>query len=94
MTLPSFDGSLVKPKAMSTDRHERETLAKFAEKLQISTATVRRGLYIDDYGTPEIKALLLAGKISIWKAYEATKREEQKRIMEGLKKLHGRKVIE
>ena len=90
MVLPSIDGKpLVKPKAKSTDRHEREVLSQFAEKLQLSPATVRRALYIDAYGSQEIKALLETGKISIWKAYEVTKREETKRVWDAIRQRRG-----
>ena len=75
--LPSNDGKpLIKPKAKSTERHEREVLSQFAEKLQLSTATVRRVLYVDEYGSEEIKASLDSGKI-IDLTYETFSKKEK-----------------
>jgi hypothetical protein len=47
---------------------------------QHRTATVRRALYVDEYGSEEIKAALNSGKISVWKAYYVTKREQNKKF--------------
>ena len=80
--LPSIDGnSLIKPKAKSTDRHKREALSKIAENLQISVATLRRAYYIQKYGSKEINDLCRDGKLSIWRAYNFVRRENEKKLI-------------
>ena len=95
--LPSIDGNLlIKPKAKSTDRHKREAISKIAETVHLSVASLRRGYYIQKYGSKEINDLCRDGKLSIWKAYNFVKRENEKKLIamllaekEKLKKAEG-----
>ena len=79
--LPSFDGKpLIKPKSKSTERHKRETLSKIAESQKISTATLRRAKYIIAFGSEDVKELCRSGQLSIWRAYNFVKRQEEHKL--------------
>lgn len=83
LILPSIDGnSLIKPKAKSTDRHKRETLSKVGEKVGLSVATFRRSLYIDKWGSEEIKQLCRSGQLSVWRAYNFVRRQQEEKLFE------------
>ena len=83
--LPSIDGNIVsKVEAKSTARHKRETMYKIAEKLDLSEATLRRGHYIQKFGSAEINELCRSGKLSIWKAYNIVKKDQERKTVEYL----------
>ena len=88
--LPSIDGKqLIKPKSKSTDRHKREKISKIAEQVALSPATLRRGVYVDKYGSEEIKELCKNGKLSIWRAYNFVKHQQERKMIELLLKEKG-----
>ena len=83
LTLPSIDGKpLVKPTSKSTDRHKRETIYKIAKDLALSATSLRRGTYIRKFGSEEIKELCRNGQVSIWRAYNYVKRQQEMKLIE------------
>jgi len=92
--LPSIDGkSLMRSKSKSTDRHEREAISKIARQVHLSVPTFRRGLYIKKYGSEEIQELCKSGKLSIWRAYNFVKREQEAKLFRMLEEMREKGKI-
>jgi hypothetical protein len=77
--LPPIGGSYERPKTKSTDRHKRETAFKIADSLQLSVTTLRRVHFIKKFGSPEIQQALRDEKISISRAFNIVKAEDEER---------------
>jgi hypothetical protein len=83
--LPPIGGNYEKPKAKSTDRHRRETVFKQALEankaagVYYSVTTWRRLEFVFDFGSPEIKQALDHKKISISRAYNIVKAEQDEK---------------
>lgn len=86
-SLPSFDGKpLIKPKAKSANRHSRETAVKAVEGTGLSVTQYRRGKFILKYGSPEIQQLVRENKLSIWRAYNYVKHEQDVKVFQWVSK--------
>lgn len=88
--LPPIGGNYERPKAKSTDRHRRET--RFQQLPQVnavtgadcSVTTWRRLEYVVGHGSPELVKALDDKKISISRAYNIVKAEEEERARQFL----------
>lgn len=89
-SLPPNGGNYEKPKAKSTDRHRRETASTVCLKVSkmagthLSVTTMRRMQYVVDFGSPEIKQALDHKKISISRAYNIVKAEQDEKALQFL----------
>lgn len=89
--LPPKGGKYAKPKAKSTDRHRRETAFKqaFAANKEVgrdySVTTWRRLEFVCDFGSPELVKALDTKQVSISRAYNIVKEEEEARALQYLR---------
>ena len=83
--LPPIDGKYARHTSKSTERHRREKVFKLADKVQLSVTTFRRCQFIWHFGSPEIKAALDNKTISISKAYNILKAEQDVKVLQFFK---------
>lgn len=72
---------LIKKESRTTARYHREQGYKIGQQVGISRSTYRRNLFIQKYGSEEIKECVRCGEISIYKAYLFVRYQQRKKAL-------------